>query len=340
MTVRTTRGTFDASNFAIYAAPGGVTGGGDFSGLDLSDAEFTGADLTITAKRTSRGGDGLAWHRGLERSGRRVSLRESSVNTHEHSKNTSRFAAFTEMKKRGEKIAMLTAYDFPTARLLDESGVDVLLVGDSLGMVVLGYPDTTLVTMDEMLHHTRAVARAGTRAPVLADLPIGTCDTPQLAIENARRLIDAGAHGVKLEGGATHAAQIAALTAAGIPAMAHIGMMPQRVRIEGGYHIKGKTPEEAKRLLADARAAEEAGAFGLLLELILPETARRITESVNISTIGIASGSDCDGQVLVTPDLVGAYPWFTPRFVKQRAKVADEIRRAVSEFVEGVRNQQ
>ena len=254
-----------------------------------------------------------------------------------HSQIAARFAAFAAMKIRGEKIAMLTAYDFPTARLLDESGVDLLLVGDSLGMVVLGYPDTTFVTMDEMLHHTRAVARAGTRATVLADLPIGTCDTPEGALENARRLIDAGAHGVKLEGGATHARQIAALVAAGIPAMAHIGMMPQRVRIEGGYRVKGKTPDDAARLLADARAAEKAGAFGLLLELVQPDTAREITASVNIPTIGIGAGADCDGQVLVTPDLIGAFPWFTPRFVKQRAQVAEEIRRAVAEYVADVK---
>ena len=277
---------------------------------------------------------------GLERGGGRVSLRFQSVNTHELSKTTSRFAAFREMKERGEKIAMLTAYDFPTARLLDESGVDVLLVGDSLGMVVLGYPDTTFVTMDEMLHHTRAVARAGTNAPVLTDLSIGTCDTPESAVENARRLIEAGAIAVKIEGGASHAAQVAALVAAGIPAMAHIGMMPQRVRIEGGYRVKGKTPEDAARLLADARAAEEAGAFGLLLELVQADTARHITESVRIPTIGIGAGSHCDGQVLVTPDLIGAYPWFTPRFVTQRAKVAEEIRRAVSEYVAAVKRKE
>jgi 3-methyl-2-oxobutanoate hydroxymethyltransferase len=181
------------------------------------------------------------------------------------------------------------------------------------------------------------VARAGTRTPVLADLPIGTCDTPERAVENARRLIDAGAHAVKLEGGATHAAQIAALVAADIPAMAHIGMMPQRVRIEGGYRIKGKTPEEAARLLADARAAEEAGAFGLLLELVQPDTAGRITKDAGIPTIGIGAGPHCDGQVLVTPDLVGAYPWFTPRFVTQRARVAEDIRRAVAEYVADVK---
>ena len=241
------------------------------------------------------------------------------------------------MKTHGEKIAMLTAYDYPTARLLDESGVDILLVGDSLGMVVLGYPDTTFVTMEEMLHHVRAVARAGTKAPVLADLPIGTGDTPELAVANARRLIDAGATAVKIEGGASHAPQVAALVAAGIPAMAHIGMMPQRVRIEGGYRVKGKTPEDAARLLADARAAEQAGAFGLLLELVQADTARLISESVAIPTIGIGAGPHCDGQVLVTPDLIGAYPWFTPRFVTQRAKVADEIKRAVSEYVADVK---
>ena len=156
------------------------------------------------------------------------------------------------MKRRGEKIAVLTAYDYPTARLLDESGVDVILVGDSLGMVVLGYPDTTLVTMEEMLHHTRAVARGTQRALLLGDMPIASYDTPEQAVANARRFIDAGAHAVKLEGGASHTAQIAALASAGIPVMAHIGMQPQRVRIEGGYRVKGKTAEEADSLLADA----------------------------------------------------------------------------------------
>ena len=169
------------------------------------------------------------------------------------------------MKQHGQKIAVLTAYDYPTARLLDEGGIDMVLVGDSLGMVVLGYPDTTLVTMDEMLHHTRAVARGVQRACLLADLPIASYDTPQLAVANARHLVRAGAHAVKLEGGASHVAQIRALRDAGIEVMAHIGMQPQRVRIEGGYRVKGKTPEEAELLLADAAAAEEAGAFGLLL---------------------------------------------------------------------------
>lgn len=243
------------------------------------------------------------------------------------------FTELRAMKERGEKIAMLTAYDFPTARLLEESGVDVLLVGDSLGMVVLGYPDTTLVTMEEMLHHTRAVARGAQRAPVLSDLPFGSCETPAMAVENARRLIEAGAHGVKLEGGASHTAHLEALREAGIPVMAHIGMMPQRVRIEGGYRIKGKTPVEADLLLADARAAEQAGAFGLLLELVQADAARRITESVAIPTIGIGSGPGCDGQVLVTPDLIGSFPWFTPKFVQPRAAVAADIRKAVAGYV-------
>ena len=247
-------------------------------------------------------------------------------------------AALQAMKDRGEKIAVLTCYDYPTARLLDEAGLDLLLVGDSLGMVVLGYPDTTLVTMDEMLHHTRAVARGAQRVPILADLPIASYDTPEAALANASRLIAAGAHAVKLEGGASHAAQIAALAAAGIPVMAHIGMQPQRVRIEGGYRVKGKTPEDAARLLADAHAVSQAGAFGLLLELVQPAVAAQITRAIRIPTIGIGAGADCDGQVLVTHDLIGFFPWFTPRFVTPRASVAAEIQRAAREFLRATKD--
>jgi 3-methyl-2-oxobutanoate hydroxymethyltransferase len=246
-------------------------------------------------------------------------------------------AQLRQMKERGEKIAVLTAYDYPTARLLDESGIDVILVGDSLGMVVLGYPDTTLVTMEEMLHHTRAVARGVQRAALLADLPIASYDTPELAVKNARLLVEAGAHAVKLEGGASHVAQIRALTAAGIPVMAHIGMQPQRVRIEGGYRVKGKTPEEADRLLADARAVEGAGAFGLLLELVKSDVAARITASIAIPTIGIGAGPECDGQVLVIHDLIGLFPWFTPKFARPQAHVAEEIRGAIAKYVAGVK---
>jgi 3-methyl-2-oxobutanoate hydroxymethyltransferase len=237
------------------------------------------------------------------------------------------------MKDRGEKIAVLTCYDYPTARLLDEAGLDLLLVGDSVGMVVLGYPDTTFVTMDEMLHHTRAVARGATRVPILADLPIASYDTPEAALANAARLIEAGAHAVKLEGGASHTEQIAALATAGLPVMAHIGMQPQRVRLEGGYRVKGKTPEDAARLLADAAAVAQAGSFGLLLELVKAEVAAEITRTLRIPTIGIGAGPDCDGQVLVTHDLIGMFPWFTPRFVTPQANVAAEITRAAAAYV-------
>lgn len=242
------------------------------------------------------------------------------------------------MKERGEKIAVLTAYDYPTARLLDEQGIDVILVGDSVGMVVLGYPDTTLVTMDEMVHHTRAAARGVQRALLLADLPIASFDTPEQAVANAKRLVEAGAHAVKLEGGAAHAAQIRAIVQAGIPVMAHIGMQPQRVRIEGGYRVKGKTEEEAARLLNEARAVEDAGAFGLLLELVKADVAARITAAISIPTIGIGAGAECDGQVLVIHDLVGLFPWFTPKFAKPQAHVADDMRGAISRFIEGVKS--
>ena len=252
-----------------------------------------------------------------------------------------RILAFQAACDRGERIAVLTAYDYPMARLLDEAGVDVLLVGDSLGMVVLGYPDTTLVTMDEMLHHTRAVARgshdASARPLILADLPFGSDATPEITVERSHRLIEAGAHAVKLEGGASHVAHISALVAAGIPVMAHIGMQPQQVRVEGGYHIKGKTAEQSAALLADAAAVENAGAFGLLLELVVPAVAKEISGRARIPTIGIGSGADCDGQVLVLHDVIGLFPWFKPKFATQRADVAGEIRRAATEFIRGVK---
>lgn len=247
-------------------------------------------------------------------------------------------ATLRAMKAGGVKVAVLTAYDYPTARLLDESGVDVLLVGDSLGMVVLGYPDTTQVTMDEMVHHTRAVARGARRAMIWSDLPIASYETPTQAVENARRLLDAGAHAVKLEGGRSHLAQIEALVAAEIPVMAHIGMMPQSVKIEGGYRIKGKTIEQAEALLQDALAVEAAGSFALLLELVVPAVAKTISEHLRIPTIGIGSGPNCDGQVLVTHDLIGLFPWFTPKFVTPHARVAEQIRAAARAFIAETNN--
>ncbi len=245
---------------------------------------------------------------------------------------------FREMKRRGEKISSLTAYDYPTARLLDESGIDIILVGDSVGMVVLGFADTTQVTLDAMLHHTAAVARGVKRALLVADMPIGTYDTPEQALATAKQLVDVGAQAVKLEGGASHVAQIEAITRAGIPFMAHIGMLPQSVREEGGYKIKGRTQSEADVLIEDAKAVERAGAFSVVLEIVAKETARQITEAIAIPTIGIGSGEQCDGQILVTHDLIGLFPWFTPKFVSPEARVADEIRRAATAFIERTRN--
>ncbi len=244
---------------------------------------------------------------------------------------------FREMKKRGEKITALTAYDYPTARLLDESGIDIILVGDSLGMVVLGYEDTTHVMLEEMLHHTRAVARGVKRALLIADMPIRTYDTAEQALATAKQFIDVGAQGVKLEGGASHVAQIEAITGAGIPFMAHIGMLPQSVREEGGYKVKGRTQPEAEALIVDARAVEKAGAFSVVLEIVIADLAKQITNTIGIPTIGIGSGEHCDGQILVTHDLIGLFPWFTPKFVSPAARVADEIRRAAITFVDRTR---
>jgi 3-methyl-2-oxobutanoate hydroxymethyltransferase len=240
---------------------------------------------------------------------------------------------FRAKKLRGEKIAALTAYDYPTARLLDESEIDIILVGDSLGMVVLGYEDTTTVTLAEMLHHTRATARGVKRALLVADLPIHTYDTPEQALETARLLMDAGAQAVKFEGGATHTAHISTVVNARIPIMAHIGMLPQSVREEGGYKVKGRTRAGADRLLEDALAVEAAGAFAVVLELVAAETARQISARLKIPTIGIGSGEHCDGQILVTHDLIGLFPWFTPKFVSPEARVAEEIRKATRAFI-------
>jgi 3-methyl-2-oxobutanoate hydroxymethyltransferase len=245
---------------------------------------------------------------------------------------------FRQMKQRGERITALTAYDYPTGRLLDESGVDIILVGDSVGMVVLGYQDTTNVALDEMLHHTRAVARGVKQALLVADMPIHTYETPSQAIETAMKLVDAGAQAVKLEGGVSHVEQIRAIREAGIPFMAHIGMLPQSVREQGGYRIKGRTQLEAEALLADARAVEQAGAFSVVLEIVLAEVAKQITNAIGIPTIGIGSGEYCDGQILVTHDLIGLFPWFTPKFVSPEARVAEEIRRAARAFIERIKS--
>jgi 3-methyl-2-oxobutanoate hydroxymethyltransferase len=244
--------------------------------------------------------------------------------------------AIRAMKMRGEKIAALTAYDFPMTKLLDEAGVPLILVGDSLGMVVLGYPDTTHVTMAEMEHHVRAAARAKPRALLGADMPFGSYDTIDAAVNNARRLVTAGAEAVKAEGGRSIIPQVCAIIAAGIPYCGHLGMLPQHVREEGGYKIKGRTASEQEALLADAQALTDAGAFALVLEIVTPPVAKEITMRIPIPTIGIGSGPDCDGQILVTNDLIGTFPWFTPRFVKPRANCAAEIKSAVAVWKQSV----
>lgn len=245
---------------------------------------------------------------------------------------------FTEMKRAGQRITALTAYDYPTARLLDESGIDIILVGDSVGMVVLGYEDTTWVTLAEMLHHTRAAARGVKRALLVVDLPIHTYDTPEQAIATSRELVQAGAQAVKLEGGASHARRIEAVVQSGIPVMAHIGMLPQSVREEGGYRLKGRSQAEVEQLIQDAYAVEKAGAFAVVLEIVKSDAAKQITNAIGIPTIGIGSGQHCDGQILVTHDLIGLFPWFTPKFVSPAARVADDIRRAATAFIERTRN--
>ena len=240
------------------------------------------------------------------------------------------------MKARGEKIAMLTAYDYPTARLLDEAGVDVLLVGDSVGMVVLGYPDTTLVTMEEMEHHTRAVARGARRALILADMPYRSCDTPEDAVANAQRLIHAGAQAVKLEGGVRVASQIKAITDAGIPVMAHIGFTPQSEHNLGGFRVQGRGAG-AEKLREDAHAVQDAGAFAVVLEMVPADIAGQVTKELTIPTIGIGAGVDCDAQVLVWPDMAGFTGGRVPKFVKKYADLRAELLRAAKEYADDVR---
>ncbi len=237
-------------------------------------------------------------------------------------------------RKGQAPVSELTAYDYPTARLVDEAGVDMILVGDSLGMMMLGYPDTTHVTLAHMLHHVEAVARAARHAVVVADMPIHTYDTPEQALETARALMAVGADAVKLEGGAAMEAQIRAITQAGIPVQGHIGLLPQKVKEDGGYRMRGKTDEEAAALVRDMEAVVRAGAFSVVIECTKHSVARAITEVCPIVTIGIGAGrGTCDGEVAVFHDLVGGYPWFTPSFARPKADIASEITRAVKEYI-------
>jgi len=241
------------------------------------------------------------------------------------------------MKARGEKIAALTAYDYPMAKLLDEAGIPMILVGDTVGMVVLGYPDTTHVTMADMEHHVRAAARGRARGLLGADLPFKTYETPESAVANAKRLVAAGAEFVKAEGGREILPQVAAIVAAGIPYCGHVGMLPQHVLEEGGkYHIKGRDDAGRAKLFDDTAALAKAGAFAVVLEIVTPPTAKELTQALPIPTIGIGSGPDCDGQILVSSDLIGMFPWFTPRFVKPQANCAAAIKSAVAAWKESI----
>jgi 3-methyl-2-oxobutanoate hydroxymethyltransferase len=240
------------------------------------------------------------------------------------------------MKARSQKVAALTAYDFPMTRLLDQAGIPLILVGDSLGMVVLGYPDTTHVTMAEMEHHVRAAARAKPRALLAADLPYRSYETVEMAVQNARRLVVAGAEAVKLEGGREILEQVRAIIGSGIPVLGHLGMLPQHVLEEGGYHVKGRVEAEKQKLFADADALAAAGVFGLVLELVVGAVASELTQRLPIPTIGIGAGSECDGQILVTPDLLGMLPWFSLKHVKPKLDAAGQMRAVVAQWKDTV----
>ncbi|MCG3150005.1 MAG: 3-methyl-2-oxobutanoate hydroxymethyltransferase [Verrucomicrobiae bacterium] len=236
-----------------------------------------------------------------------------------------------EMKQRGEKIVALTAYDFFTAKIMDEVGIDLILVGDSVGMAVLGYENTVPVTLDEMLHHTRAVARARPRSLLVGDLPFMTYSTVERALESAGKLVQAGAEAVKIEGGETVVEQVVAL-AKTIPVLGHVGLLPQSILETGGYKVQGRTPASAAQLLRDAQALEAAGAFAVVIECTVAEVARQITGALRIPTIGIGAGNGCDGQILVSNDMLGQFTWFTPKHVKRYANLAEEMRKAFAAY--------
>ena len=253
-------------------------------------------------------------------------------------KNTS--VTFKESKKNGEKLTMLTAYDYTTAKLLDESGVDSILVGDSLGMVVLGYDDTLSVTMEDMIHHSAAVARGAKNALVITDMPFMSYQTSVYdAAVNAGRLVKEGkAQAVKLEGGIEFCEHIKAIVKASIPVCAHIGLTPQSINAFGGFKVQGKGKQEAQRLLDEARAVEEAGAFAVVLECVPAKLAKKISESISIPTIGIGAGAGCDGQVLVYQDMLAMYSDFKPKFVKQYAQIGSVMKEAFRQYIDEVKS--
>lgn len=241
--------------------------------------------------------------------------------------------------KGKERIGMLTAYDFPSAKVVDSAGADIILVGDSLGMVVLGYADTLSVTVDDMVHHTRAVTRGTSRALVVGDMPyLSYHVSVEESVRNAGRFIHAGAHAVKIEGGKrSRIKTIEALIDAEVPVMGHIGLTPQSLNALGGFKVQGKGTEEAQRLIAEAVALEQAGCFAVVLECVPSELASFITDHISIPTIGIGAGLSCDGQVLVLHDLLGLYDGHTPKFVRKYAHLADDMREAIGRFLSDVR---
>lgn len=260
----------------------------------------------------------------------------TSSNTSQRKKVTT--LTFHQKKERGESITMLTAYDYPTALAMDQAGIDSILVGDSLGMVVLGYENTLSVTMDEMLHHARAVSRGAKSALLIGDMPFMSYQISiEEAVRNAGRFLgQAGMDAVKLEGGRERADVIRAITTAGIPVMGHLGLTPQSVHQLGGFRAQGKTASSAKRLLEDAHILEEAGCFSIVLESVPSRLAEAISREISIPTIGIGAGAGCDGQVLVTHDLLGLFDRFTPRFVKQYADFHAEMGRAFAGYIDDV----
>ena len=248
--------------------------------------------------------------------------------------------SFRRLKQDGKKIAVLTAYDFPTARILDSAGIDCILVGDSAGTVVAGHENTLPITMDEMIFLTKAVTRGVNRALVVGDMPFLSFQTSEAdAIKNAGRFLkEAGARAVKLEGGSEIAPLILRMVDLGIPVMGHIGLTPQSVNKFGGYLVMGKTEKQKNYLLQSAKALQDAGCFSIVLESLVPDVAKEITESVRIPTIGIGAGPHCDGQVLVISDMIGLFEEFRPKFVRAYADLAGIIRKAVTDYIDDVRN--
>lgn len=251
-------------------------------------------------------------------------------------KNT--ILTFKKAKEIGQKLTMLTAYDYTTAKIIDDSGVNAILVGDSLGMVMLGYEDTLKVTIEDMIHHTAAVARAAKNALVIGDMPFMSYSTGvRDSVINAGRLVkEGGAHCVKLEGGQEICDVIKEIVAAKIPVCAHLGLTPQAVNTLGGFNVQGKDEASARKLFTDALAVQDAGAFALVLECIPDVLAKKISDRLDIPTIGIGAGVHCDGQVLVYQDMLGLYDDFTPRFVKQFATAGDEMRKGITAYIKAV----